>query len=396
MKAFDKVPHRRLIHMMEYYGINDPVLNWTRAFLSDRRQRVVVNGESSEWRDVLSGIPQGSVLGPILFVIYINNLPEVVEGCEVYLFADDTKVFRSIFREEDCETLQTDIDHMFNWTEKSLLKFHPDKCGVMRIGKTKLADRSYTMGLDKHKLKAISEEKDIGVIIDDKLTFEKHMSAKINKANSIMGIIRRTYAYLDEESFLLLYKALVRPHMEYANQVWSPHLKKHISAIENVQRRATKLIPGFRDIPYQDRLKRLKLPTLGYRRIRGDMIELFKIMTGKYDTNVTDFINANRTDTRGHQYKIYKVHTRLDIRKYSFVHRNVNCWNNLPTKVVEAPSVSAFERRLDKLWLDEPAKYDWEAKINITRQGMRTAQRQDDDADLMPEAPRGLLSEEDL
>lgn len=201
-----------------------------------------------------------------------------------------------------------------------------------------------------------------------------------------MGVIRRTYAHLDEESFLLLYKALVRPHLEYANQVWAPHLKKDINAIENVQRRATKRIPGFRDLSYQERLKHLNLPTLGYRRLRGDMIEMYKIMTGKYDSNVTDFIKINRNDTRGHQYKIYKVHTRLNLRKYSFVHRSANHWNNLPDNVVNAPSTSAMERRLDKLWKDEQAKYDCNMEIPITRQSMRAAQCQDDDADLIEEA----------
>ena len=133
---------------------------------------------------------------------------------------------------------------------------------MMRIGKTKLEDRVYTMGPDKHKLKTITEEKDIGVIIDNKLSFSSHMAAKIKKANSVMGVIRRTYADLDRQSFLLLYKALVRPHVEYANQVWCPHLKKDVTTIENVQRRDTKQIPGLKELSYPERLKYLNLPTL--------------------------------------------------------------------------------------------------------------------------------------
>ena len=116
------------------------------------------------------------------------------------------------------------------------------------------------------------------------------------------------------------------------------------------------------------------------------MIEMFKIITQKYDSSVTDFIKMNKTDTRGHQHKIFKVHTRLDIRKYSFVHRSANYWNNLPTEVVSANSIPSFERRLDTFWKDEPAKYDPEVEITINWRGMRTAQRQVDDTDLMLEA----------
>jgi hypothetical protein len=231
---------------------------------------------------------------------------------------------------------------MYKWTDKSLLKFHPDKCGIMRIGKTVDKDRIYTMGHDNHPLKVIKEEKDIGVIIDDKLSFSSHMSTKINKANAIMGTIRRTYAYMDEESFLLLYKALVRPHLEYANQVWAPNLKKDIVAIENVQRRATKLIPGYKDLTYKERLEHLKLPTLAYRRLRGDMIEMYKILTGKYDPNVSDFVKVNTNDRRGHQLKVFKQHTRLNLRKYSFVHRSVNLWNSLPDGVINAPKTHSL------------------------------------------------------
>ena len=204
----------------------------------------------------------------------------------------------------------------------------------------------------------MTEEKDIGVIIDDKLSFSKHMASKIKKANSVMGLIRRTYSHLDEESFLLLYKGLVRPHLEYANQIWSPILKKDIVAIENVQRRATKQIPGFRDLSYEERLRKLKLPTLKYRRIRGDVIEMYKILTGKYDPRVSNFVKLSQDDRRGHRLKIYKEYFRLNVRKNYFVNRTVNIWNNLPSQVIAATSVKNFEKRLDRFWKNEGFVYD--------------------------------------
>ncbi len=165
---------------------------------------------------------------------------------------------------------------MLSWTQEWLLTFHPEKCVAMRVGKEEPPLHTYT--LQNHDLQYSKCEKDIGVHIDNKLRFDTHISTKINKSNSIMGIVRRTFEHMDKEIFCHVFKGLVRPHLEYANQVWAPHLKKHIEAIENVQRRATKLVPGLYDTPYQERLKILNLPSLAYRRMRGDMVEVFKLM----------------------------------------------------------------------------------------------------------------------
>jgi hypothetical protein len=239
----------------------------------------------------------------------------------------------------------------------------------MRIGKTKVEKRTYTMGTDKKPLRESTVEKDIGVHIDDRLSFDEHINSKVNKANSTMGLIRRSFEFLDERTFKLLYKALVRPHIEYANQVWAPTLKRQETVIENVQRRATKQIPGLKDLSYEDRLRRLGLPTLKYRRIRGDMIELYKILTHKYDKNVSDFIKLNKCNkgTRGHNLKIEKQQFRLDVRKHSFVCRSVETWNSLPAEIVNAPSIHAFEARLDRYWATEPFKYNIEEPTTTPR-----------------------------
>jgi hypothetical protein len=279
---------------------------------------------------------------------------------------------------------------MYEWTECSLLKFHPDKCATMRIGKSNVPRKVYTMGPDKKPLKESHMENDIGVFIDDKLSFDEHISSKVNKANSTMGVIRRNFEYLDETTFLLLYKALVRPHIEYANQVWSPILKKQETVIENVQRRATRLLPGFKDLTYEERLKKLNLPTLKYRRYRGDMIEMFKILTCKYDEKVCGFIQLNTNqqhDTRGHKYKIEKRFSRLNIKKFAFVNRCVEMWNSLPAQVVESATVKAFEARLDRLWKDADFKFDCSASPPAQHYKY---------TELTLEACPGLQSEEDL
>ena len=174
-------------------------------------------------------------------------------------------------------------------------------------------------------------------------------------------MIKRTYTYLDESTFLSLYKALVRPLLEYANQVWVPHSVKDIEIIENVQRRATKCIPGLVGMEYPERLRSLKLPTLAYRRLRGDMIETFKILQGKYDPQLPPLLEAqDKSDihsTRGHNLKLFQKFSRTNLRKFSFTQRIVSLWNRLPYEVVNAPSIHAFERRLDKAWQNMPLKF---------------------------------------
>jgi hypothetical protein len=248
---------------------------------------------------------------------------------------------------------------MLEWTNHSLLKYNVDKCCVMTITKSNQRvheDRRYF--LDGKHLKKTEQEKDLGVVVDSHLTFENHMIEKVNKANRIMGVIRRSYTYLDEKCFLLLYKALVRPHLEYCNQIWRPHLQKHINMIENVQRRATRLIPGFKDLTYEERLRKLKLPSLAYRRMRGDIIEMYKLATHKYDRRITEgLLHHIERNSRGHQLKLRKDRPSSTLQANSFLHRTVNNWNKLPQSVVEAESVKAFERRLDKHWHDHEVLY---------------------------------------
>lgn len=368
-KAFDKVPHNRLLHKIRMYGIGESIVNWFEAFLKKRKQRVIVEGEESGWYDVISGIPQGSVMGPVLFVLYINDLPDVIKNdSDIYLYADDTKIFRKIVNVEDIRKLQEDIYEMRKWSDIWLLEFHPDKCHHMTIGRhgnVGCREGRYKMFCEKDYMDKTDCEKDLGVVIDTKLSFENHLAEKINKASKIVGLIRRTFENLDQDMFKTLYVSLVRPHLEFANQIWCPHLRKHIEKIENVQRRATKLVPGLYHLSYSERLRVIKLPTLAYRRVRGDMIECYKILTGKYDDDVTKdvFKLREQSRTRGHKFKIFKERSSLNLRKYSFTQRVVDIWNLLPERVVNAPSTLAFERLLDEHWVMQDLVYDHTAKL---------------------------------
>ena len=353
MKAFDTVPHHRLMLKLKAYGIQGEVLNWTKSFLSNRKQQVSVNGSKSTWEQVVSGVPQGSVLGPILFVLYINDLPKSVQS-NIKLFADDTKLFRRVQGIEDCHALQDDIDSLENWSKNWLLKFHPQKCKVLRLGKHQQTFE-YTMK-DREGNPLILEttevEKDLGVQIDSKLSFKTHITAAAKKGNMIVGLIRRSFSFLDLNTFPLLYRSLVRPHLEYANTIWAPRLKADKFLIEQVQHRATKMVPGLGDLPYEERLRRLKLPSLAHRRLRGDVIEMYKYTHGKYNVDTSWLQLKKHHLTRGHPLQLEKQHCNLEVRSNVFSQRAVQSWNSLPEEVACAPSLNAFKARVDKFWAD--------------------------------------------
>ena len=320
-KAFDKVPHQRLLVKLRGYGIQGHILDWVKEFLSDRKQRVVINGSESEWSDVSSGIPQGSVLGPILFLIYINDLPDVIDVL-IKLFADDAKFYQRIEQnvDQDANIVQSSLNKGVDWAKIWLMRFNFKKCHHMQIGyhniptKYTMQDENETVELD-----TVKSEKDLGVTIDSSLSFREHINSKVNLANRNLGIIFRTFTYLDEETFLHLFKSLVRPHLEYSTPIWSPYYKKDKIMIENVQRRATKLVSTLKNLNYSERLKRLGLPTLEYRRERADLVQTYKILN---DIDRLDkdkiFKRAHYAQTRGHNFKLFKQRSRLNVRGKQF------------------------------------------------------------------------------
>jgi hypothetical protein len=189
----------------------------------------------------------------------------------------------------------------------------------------------------------------------------------------MFSLLRRTFQYLDAESFEPLYKTLVRTHLEFASSVWHPYKIKHIDMIENVQRRVTKQLPGLKELSYSERLKKLKLPTLSFRRVRGDMIKLYKILNDKYDREAAPFIKlwkdmAPRAGARGNSKKLYPQRAKSEMRKNSFVIRVVKSWNSLPEEIVTAPTTNTFKNRLDKYWSNQSLMYE-DHKTTITGSG---------------------------
>ena len=356
-KAFDSVPHRRLLDKVKIFGITSNIHKWIETFLTGRRQKVRADEALSRWCGVTSGIPQGSVLGPILFVLFINDLPDVV-NCGVEIYADDTKIFAKATNKSEHDSLQENIDKMYRWSEIWQLTFHPEKCHVMHIGPKYENEEPYYMGKVGSKTQLLETEKDLGVYIDKNLLFNVHCQRIANAANRLVGLTRRLFDYLDATTFQLIYKALIRPRIEYASSVWSPVRKPGVEIIERVQRRATKMLPGMADL-YEERLKKLDLPTLVFRRMRGDIIQVYKYFHELYDVEHEDILpRSENINTRGHHLKLKKNHGKNRTRRHFFSQRIVNSWNGLPEEVVSTKHLNAFKSAIDKHWKRHPLKFD--------------------------------------
>ena len=370
-KAFDTVPHQRLLDKLKAFGIDGQVLGWVEKFLTGRRQCVKVNESKSDWKPVISGVPQGTVLGPLLFTIFVSDMPDQVTNI-ISLFADDTKMCSYLLPDEHGQlssNLQEDLNNLQEWARRMQMKFHPEKCKCLHLGKQNPC-HTYTMQTSDgktHMITATTNEKDLGVQIDNDLTFSAHIQAQISKANGVLGSIRHTFKYIDQNSFSLLYKSLIRPHLEYASVVWAPHTKFLKDSIEKVQRRATRLVMGMSDCSYSERLRKLKLPTLHYRRLRADQIQMFKL------THNIDTINTSKpcprcnntmlqlslaATTRGHKYK-YQKQRPEGIRRHFFAARAVNDWNKLREDTASSPNINTFKRRLADEWKNHPDLYDY-------------------------------------
>ncbi|CAM5148917.1 unnamed protein product [Eretmochelys imbricata] len=210
-KAFDKVPHQRLLCKLGCHRIRRKILSWIENWLKDREQRVGINSKFSEWRGVTSGVPQGSVLGPILFNLFINDLEKGVNS-EVAKFADDTKLLKIVKTKADCEEVQKDLTKLSDWATKWQMKFNVDKCKVMHIGKN---NPNYTYNMMGPNLATTNQEKDLGVIVDSSLKTSTQRTAAVQKANGMLGIIKKGIENKMENILLLLYKSTVCPHLEY-------------------------------------------------------------------------------------------------------------------------------------------------------------------------------------
>ena len=350
-KAFDSVCHSKLLVKLKAYGVDYELLNWLRAFLSGRTQSVCVGEAVSSSVSVRSGVPQGSVLGPILFLVYINDIVDCVEGaCGIKLFADDGKFYLARNGGDASDLVKT-LERFVKWSSEWQLTVANDKCCVLSVGNQSVPDCQFV--LSDTPLVSVSQVRDLGVLLSSDLKSSSHCAAVAKKAYSRASLILRCFKSRNPFLLVRAYKVYVRPLLESCTSVWNPYLKRDIECIEKVQRFFTRVLfshcgLGYRE--YDARLRFLYLEPLELRRLKSDLCITFQIVRGLVDLSFADFFQYDRSPyaLRGHDYKL-KLAERynLNCRKHFFSQRVIPVWNSLSARVVSSNSLMTFKKWLD-------------------------------------------------
>jgi Reverse transcriptase (RNA-dependent DNA polymerase)/Endonuclease-reverse transcriptase len=341
-KAFDTVCHEKLLYRLQNFGISGNLLLWLRNYLSDRTHQTRVGGSLSDFVKLLSGAIQGSGIGPLFFICFIDELAKVIDSCDikVKLFADDVKMYVSVVNNCDHGRLQNALNCLANWAAQWQLTVSINKCYIFNVGRP---FHQFTFHISNMQLAEVDFCRDLGVLLSCNLSPELHINDIVAKAHIRANAILRCFSSRDSDLLVRAFKVYVRPLLEYNSVVWSPHLIKHIVHVEQVQRRFTKRLLHGSNLSYIERLNVLKLESLELRRIYFDLLLCYKIFFGLVDVSRDDFFQVNvNSATRGHPYKLFKPYSGNTLRKSFFCIRVVDYWNFLPCDIVDFSSIRKF------------------------------------------------------
>ena len=352
-KAFDSVVHPKLLAKLACYGISDMLLLWIKDFLSNRRQFVKIGNACSQHCCVLSGVPQGSVLGPVLFIVYINDICGLTSsGITIKLFADDAKLYTVIDNAASQPGLQSCLSEVLAWSDHWQLTLSTSKCSVMHVGPSisDISRRNFDYYIGPTVLPSIDCCTDLGVTYNTKLSFRSHIDLIAGKASLRAKLILKCFQSRDHALLSKAFCVFVRPLLEYCCVVWSPHYKLEIDKIESVQRQFTKRLTGLWNVPYCNRLARLNLDSLFCRRVKTDLVMCYKILHNLTCLIPENFVCHSTVDfTRGNSMKLVKGCVASVRDGNFFPNRVINYWNALSDNIVTAPSVNSFHSKICRL-----------------------------------------------
>ncbi|MCG7865188.1 MAG: hypothetical protein JAY74_02330 [Candidatus Thiodiazotropha taylori] len=349
-KAFDKVNHLKLLYKLSCFGIKGNTLKWIQSFLLGRTQTVVLDGEFSNEVPVTSGVPQGSVLGPLLFLLYINDLPENIQS-QVRLFADDTAVYLTVSSLQDSQVLQSDLDSLQRWERTWDMEFNPSKCQVLHITRSRKPIMSRYFMHDQ-ELESAETAKYLGVNISKDLSWNKHINNIVASANRTLGFVKRNIQTKNKEIRTLAYNSLVRPQVEYGSAVWSPYTKENKDKIEMVQRRAARWVSNdyYTYSSVTEMIGNLGWRSLENRRYDARLIMFHKIVHGLVAIPVPSYFERPEVYTRHtHSLAYIQVYTPVCYYKYSFFPMTVGLWNRLPADLVLNSDLDSFKAGVRKI-----------------------------------------------
>ena len=345
-KAFDVVSHKKLFQKLHLYGIRGALLLWIQNFFTGRTHHTRIGSMVSDTAQLTSGVVQGSGIGPLMFLIYVNELIDILEqhGIKVKMFADDAKMYLRITDDADVARLQQAVDALVNWASLWQLSISVNKCCLLNIGKLMC---NTSIDINGAVLPSVEHTRDLGVEMSSDLSPTRHVGDIVAKGHKRATLIHRAFVSRDVNTLLRAFLVYVRPLLEYGSIIWSPHNIKDITAIESVQRRFTKRLPGFNKLCYRDRLQRLNIPSLELRRLHTDLIWCYKIVFDMVDVRFDEFFEWSPScGTRGHKYKLYKKSVSTRVRSEFFTERVVNVWNGLPEDRTDFNSLVGFKNSI--------------------------------------------------
>ena len=345
-KAFDTVSHPKLLEILKTYGIDGKLLNWIESFLVGRKQQVSVGKNLSKFLEILSGVPQGSVIGPLFFLIFIDDITTTSTHSKICLFADDTKIYST-----NPVYLQKDLDELDLFFKRRQLRLAVEKCQKITFSKK---DLSYPLKIGDSLLDDYKTVKDLGVFVTSNLKWNYHIQTIVTNALTKSYQILRSFSSKNIWILRKAYLVYVRPLVEYGSVVWNPYLQKDIDLVERVQRYFTKKICLKCNIQfksYEDRLYKLNLHSLQYRRLETDLIMVFKIINGLVDLPMNQFFLFYKSPytTRRHKFCLAQNISKTEIQKGLFANRIVPVWNKLPNYMFTPNTLSSFTNKLKKL-----------------------------------------------